>query len=62
MAQNCPIFLNCFLRKIKAFISGLPSRKVACGTFFDTLSDNLVMNPVAEAFSGVKELEDIYAG
>jgi hypothetical protein len=37
MARNCPIFLNCFLRKIKAFISGQPSRKVACGTFFDTL-------------------------
>ena len=37
MARNCPIFLNCFLRKIKAFISGQPSRKVACGAFFDTL-------------------------
>src|SRR5687768_3479715 len=37
MARNCPIFLNCLLRKIKAFISGQPSRKVACGIFFDTL-------------------------
>jgi len=39
MARNCSIFLNSFLRKIKAFISGQPSRKVACDTFFDTLSD-----------------------
>ncbi len=37
VARNCSIFLNRFLRKIKAFISGQSSRKVACNPFFDTL-------------------------
>jgi hypothetical protein len=37
MAQNCPIFLNRFLKNSKAFISRQFSRKVAGDTFFDTL-------------------------